>query len=337
MIEKAILHTLAYFACFSYPLTKKELFEFLYSAEKYSLHDFEKALHTLIQEKKIALEDGLYGLVGEGMKAPFRREKIWVGEEKLRKAKRAIRILQSLPFVEGIFLCNQFFISTRDESDIDLLIIAKKGRIWLVRFWSIVFMAILRFRIKKGSEKNKICLSFFATKDALNFEKIAIENDIYLHYWILTLVPFYDPSNLFSFIMEENKEFLKKNAARIPEEFVFHPSVSAKEYVFLRWKKIFWQWAWKGKFGDFCEAVVKRVQKWKLDKKYPSTDAQGPPSTKAQGPPSTKAQGPPSTKIQQGPVGDKKIVITDEMLKFHENDRRGFYLEKSNDVLKKIL
>ena len=44
-----------------------------------------------------------------------------------------------------------------------------------------------------------MCLSFYATDSNLNLEKLQMSNysDIYLVYWILQLIPIYDPDNLY--------------------------------------------------------------------------------------------------------------------------------------------
>jgi hypothetical protein len=60
---------------------------------------------------------------------------------------------------------------------------------WLVRVCVTLIFYILRVWRKGEDIAGNFCLSFFITTDALNLEKIAIEDDIYLYYWIYYLKP----------------------------------------------------------------------------------------------------------------------------------------------------
>lgn len=75
------------------------------------------------------------------------------------------------------------------DSDIDLFIITKKNRIWISRISLTLLMAILGERKTWKNHREKFCLSFFITENAMNFENIKIDNDIYLAYWIEKLKP----------------------------------------------------------------------------------------------------------------------------------------------------
>ena len=50
----------------------------------------------------------------------------------------------------------------------------------------------------------KFCLSFFITRDWLHLQDIAIQNDIYLYYWIKTLIPIVNRNGYFEAFMAQN-------------------------------------------------------------------------------------------------------------------------------------
>jgi hypothetical protein len=83
------------------------------------------------------------------------------------------------------------------DSDIDLFIITKNNRIWTTRICFTLILTLLGQRKTTKKHAGKFCLSFFITENYLNLENIAIKNDIYLKYWIESLVPIINKNNAF--------------------------------------------------------------------------------------------------------------------------------------------
>lgn len=78
------------------------------------------------------------------------------------------------------------------------------------------------------------CLSFFITTDAMNLSKIAIENDIYLYYWIYYMKPILVRGDIY-------EQFLSANhSLDIPEG----QKAENKKYIVYsqREKKSFFFW-----------------------------------------------------------------------------------------------
>jgi len=112
------------------------------------------------------------------------------------------------PQILLVALCNSRAMwEADDNSDIDLFIITQQWRLWIGRFLVTLISSLLGVRrqnthglIKWSAEyikktKEKFCLSFFITEDAMNFNTIRIENDIYLDIWVQTLVPLINKNN----------------------------------------------------------------------------------------------------------------------------------------------
>lgn len=117
-----------------------------------------------------------------------------------------------------ITLCNSRAMGEADEnSDIDLFIITKKGNLWTSRLLvtAITLLLGVRRRNTHGLQKstceyikrtkNKFCLSFFISEEALNLESIRLQpDDPYLDRWIYTLVPLVNKNATYEHFMEAN-------------------------------------------------------------------------------------------------------------------------------------
>ena len=92
------------------------------------------------------------------------------------------------------------------DSDIDLFVITKPNRLWTARIFLTLALSILGQRKTATQHAGKFCLSFFISEKNLSLENIALENDIYLSYWIQTLKPILNRRRVFERFLEENKE-----------------------------------------------------------------------------------------------------------------------------------
>lgn len=108
------------------------------------------------------------------------------------RAQKYIQKISWIPGIRMIAVVNSLSMyATHKDSDIDLFIITAKNRMWLVRvlvtlyFW---FFGVWR----KGEDVSEnFCLSFFIEEDMLNLSSIALDDDIYLYFWIYYLKPIF--------------------------------------------------------------------------------------------------------------------------------------------------
>lgn len=214
-LEQSLFRTLAYFAFFSFPLTAFELWKWCDAAEV-SLFDVESLLSSSFAQ---ASDDRSSWLVEHGMKrdegffgigevSVWREERLRRVADALRKHRRAerfVRFASCLPWVKMIAVCNSLAFSfTNEESDIDLFVVTKRGRIWSTRF--ILTGALALFRLRPGERKrDPLCLSFFVADDSLDLSSIRIgQDDPYLAFWIATLSPVFDPDDTLSKLRAAN-------------------------------------------------------------------------------------------------------------------------------------
>ncbi|MEK7624737.1 MAG: hypothetical protein AAB467_00115, partial [Patescibacteria group bacterium] len=219
-IESAILSTIVYFDNFDFALTPEEIFQFLWKNNS-ALEDCYGILRRLAEEDSIETRDSFYFLPGRSANVKRRQESVVPTEERLRKAKFCARLIDWLPFVRAIFVCNSVAAEMAVvKSDIDLFIVTAEGRIWFVRFFTNLFLKLFRLRTHAGHSAGHICLSFFATEKNLNLAPWRVaDDDIYLAIWLKQLLPVYDPGQrIYKKIQSENiwvNEFLP-NANLIP-------------------------------------------------------------------------------------------------------------------------
>ncbi len=120
------------------------------------------------------------------------------------KSEKYIKKLQIVPFLKMASVCNNLAFGKVDEkSDIDIFIIAKKGRLFFVRTFVTFLLHICGVRRHEDKINGRFCLSFFIDDYDLSLEKIANENDIYLAYWVKSMIPLIDDG--------VSSEFLDKN------------------------------------------------------------------------------------------------------------------------------
>jgi len=192
----------------------------------------------------------------------------------------ALWLFWVFPQILLVALCNSRAMGEEDKnSDIDLFIITKKWQLWTSRFLVTCISSILGIRrwnthglIKWSPEyikttKDRFCLSFFITEEAMNLDTIRIENDIYLDKWVETLVPLADKGNILKRFWEANKK---------PP--IIHSSLFIRHSIIEIIIKSFW-----------LPRTLRTYQK--LGKPW-------------------------------------WVIISDAMLKFHDNDQRKVYRDK---------
>jgi hypothetical protein len=280
-LELAIYRTLAYFAYFKYPLTSFEIWKWLLEPPQ------PTPLVTVVEalagspwlQSKFTRHQGFYALGDAQSWCQDRHLRFLDAMRKYRKAERAVQILGRLPWIEGVAVCNSLsWYQTKQDSDIDLFIVSKPGRVWSSRLLSTIPAMLLRQRPGE-SVTDPVCLSFFCTGAALNFEKLKIgPSDPYLAYWCRSLVPLVDHTGWMD-RFEMNNAWLRDvlpNAQFVRRASRFRPSVRARL-----------PWVW------LSESLARQTQ---MDK-FPAA-------------------------IRDLMNKDSRVIATDDMLKFHEQDSR---------------
>lgn len=115
----------------------------------------------------------------------FKVEKLDFSQEFLKDLKFLKKAICFVPFLKQIGVCNSLAMGMADkDSDIDLIIVTKRNRLYLVRLWMVLIFHIFRKRRHRDKVKGRFCLSFFIEEDHLDMNHIMIENDYYFKHWV---------------------------------------------------------------------------------------------------------------------------------------------------------
>ena len=240
-----------------------------------------------------------YEMILEEQENSFSRDKkSKYMDEYLKEVERLKSTFQSIPFVQQIFLCNSISFNALDESsDIDLFIISEPWRIRTVKFRSMILFTLKWAKRFWKKTRKKICLSFFITSDQQNLYPISLSSmDIYLAYRIAHLVLIYQPDEKVNNTFFENNKRIKW----------ILPNYQEKQTISLWINPYFWNtkfknvvenlWNWF--LWNIFERTVKRLQRAII-----------------------------RLKRIRNPVWNKDVIVSDSMLKFHQDIREKVSLK----------
>jgi hypothetical protein len=198
-IEKSIIATISYYDIFDYPMTGFEVWRYLVAANKYGddvaeslslkLHRIEAGdILVALDEseflrEKIGQKFGFYFLRGreEIVKTRLWRKKL--ADQKWKKLRRSFRILSVVPYVRGIFVSGSLAMeNSKDDSDVDIIVVAAAGRIWTVRTFMTLLIITLGIRRHGDKTKDRICLNHYITDQSLRIPFPSLYNaESYAH------------------------------------------------------------------------------------------------------------------------------------------------------------
>lgn len=294
--KQAILSTFAFFDMFDFPLSREEVEEYLY---KLPLDEHQINIY-LKNSALLSYSEGLYCLKGREENFFKNQERREIAKKLWKKVNRFREVFNLIPFIRLIAIGNNLaYDNPTKKSDIDLFIITKPDRMFTARIFITILTHLLGARRYKNKIKGRFCLSFYITEDNLEMEKLAIEDDIYLAYWIKTLQPVSGDYQSYIDFIDHNRKLL--------EQFFKTPiNYQKRRYRTNRGLiKIIRTWQenmLSGKFGDKFEEKLKN---WQLKRSRLKFETMNEKAKK-----------------------EASIIIGEKILKFHNIDRRQYYKER---------
>lgn len=197
-----------------------------------------------------------------------------------------------------IAVCNSLsYNKAREESDIDLFIIARRGRIWTVRFFALATLAAFGIRppgnksddskiLARLRRRDTVCISFILSHDNLNLERYKIaEYDPYLEFWVRHLALLFAAGDIYERFQKENIWAKRVESSLIP----YIPNY--KRRVKQTWLSVAFKILIPVYIGEY---PYKRFQLWKVA---------------------------PRAKTLAMSF-DTRVALSDAAIKMHTNDRR---------------
>lgn len=248
LLEKTIIATIVYYDVLDYPLTGFEVFKYLINPlhiVKFSSIDFDAEIEPMENINLISVlkilesenlksyineKNGFYFLSGRQDIINTRIERQKISDAMWKKAGKFIKLIQVFPYIKMVLVSGSLAMSNaKKESDIDLLIVVKHGRIWITRFFITLFFQVIGKRRHNKKTAGRFCLNHYITNKSLkiNFPSLynaqtyahmvpvlEIEKGLYnkLQFenrWITDYLSFYDLQKLDSQRKIENNSFLR--------------------------------------------------------------------------------------------------------------------------------
>lgn len=200
--QKAILKTLAFFEILGRPLVLEELWRFLYQIRASKLQVL-LALKNLQKKQMISQKNKYYFLKNhQNTYRTFEEDKN-VQEKNWRKVYWVLKILSRAPFVKNISVINSLAFGTSNQnSDIDILIIAQKNRLWTARAFVILLLEIIGQNKNQWYRAGKFCLGFAFDETQLDLESVMQRKYILSPFWLANLIPVFDRQVYQNLILE---------------------------------------------------------------------------------------------------------------------------------------
>src|SRR3989338_9214218 len=204
-LEKAILSALIYADIFDYPLTIKEIGKYLIQFKIQSASWRTKFKITAKDLEFIKYKNSFYYLIGRENIIKSRREREQWSVEKIKKADKISHILKFIPTVRLIGITGALAVNnSKEEDDIDLLIITKRGLLWTTRFLVTIICELINVRRRPDDKEtnNKICLNMFLDEDHLSIP--SKERDLFSAHEVLQMRPVYNKDKTYEKFLQEN-------------------------------------------------------------------------------------------------------------------------------------
>lgn len=302
-LQQSIRSTLCFFDLFDYPLTFDELKFYLLSPRHFEDRDLLKGIE---EDQSIVHREGFYCLKGSEGHINTRKVRSDIAETYFKKLRRYLPFIKLLPFVEMVAVCNTLAIGCpTSKSDIDLFIISRTNRIFIVRTFTTILFHLLGVRRHGEKVAGRFCLSFFISDDAMDLSGLLKgKDDIYFMYWFRTLRPLYG-----------EKKFRQFSAANLwANEYFGNTEREVKTASnafwssgkFYRFFGIVGEFFYGGFLGDILEKYLSKRHLKRHEKK--------------------------AVHLQ----GESSVVVNSSMLKYHNVDRRSEYKQKFIEKLSKL-
>lgn len=178
-LRAAVRHTLAYADIFDYPLTTGEIHRYLHGVAA-----TPDDLHALLAHGVAGVEDhgGFYVLAGRLWTIAERRRRAAISGPLAGRAHLYARLLKYVPFVRMVGLTGSLAMGNVDgRGDIDLLVVAAPGRVWLGRAAVIALVYLARLA------GDTLCPNYVLAEDALTLD----DASVYGAHELAQMVPLY--------------------------------------------------------------------------------------------------------------------------------------------------
>ena len=205
-ISDAILDTLSYRAIFDYPMSYRQLYTYLITPEPVPIDEFRVELRNLCKGRKVKTKSDLFH--AEGIEPVNWHTRAENSRNLLTEVSHVIAHLKSIPWVKMIAVTGA--VAARNaprDDDIDLFIITAKDRLWITRFFVVLYCKIFNVYRTDASPAGKICPNLFISEDSMSWPKS--KRNLYVAHEILLMHPIYSKDAAYFRFLAANRWVLQ--------------------------------------------------------------------------------------------------------------------------------
>jgi predicted nucleotidyltransferase len=197
-----------YHNIFDYPLTMQDLIKW-------------KASDTLdiVLNGNVILKSGYFYMEDKEGLVYKRLLRKRISAKKMIIAKNAANLMAFIPTIKMVAVTGSLAMeNSTNESDIDLLVVTKKGNLWLTRMLTYVILKTAGYKIRKAQdnkETDKLCLNMWLDESSLAWP--SKNRNIYTAHEIAQIKPLLNKTKTYNKFLSKNKWILNfwPNAVKI--------------------------------------------------------------------------------------------------------------------------
>ena len=206
-------------------------------------------------------------------------------DQKWIKLEKRIPVFHFIPFVDFVLVAGSMALGTAKlESDFDVIVGARYGRIFTVRFLAVLLFGALGWRAnhKNNNVADKICLNHFVTSKSYCLAPLETERALtgrappYNEYWrnlYKNLIPIYGGKQAIEKFFLDNAGWVggvgARDYSRLNSGKSFnsnHKNLIPRVLSISTFVNSTMEFLLNRKFGDFIELLLKKLQIWKIKK-----------------------------------------------------------------------
>lgn len=241
--KKSVLVPIFFFSFFKFPITIKELRKYLWRHEL-----TEDEIRGIIKQfPQINVQEDIVWYGDFGNKRKVNKE---ISDKFWMKIKRWRWIFANVPFLSQAFITSTLaYDNVNQNSDIDLFLIGKQGRLWTVRAFLLFWFNLFGLRVRSKDRSAKFSPELFISDKNLDIHYSALDqdNDYPLSFWLVDVISVW-PNNSTNVFKQANY-WLKE---QLPIAYRSSKEKNLSE-IKPSWFTVSLEKILSGKFGDQLE------------------------------------------------------------------------------------
>ncbi len=204
-MRSRILAAILYADIFHYPLTIRELTQWIVSDTPISPRVIQNHIKKLVKKNKIGYTPPFLYVSGHKKTIQFRIERLAASTNKWQRIRKTVKILTYIPTICLVGVTGGLAVNNaNNQDDIDLLIIARHNTLWVTRFLTTLCIELFskRRHPRDIHVVNAICLNMFLTDKSLQIPQK--EQGWYTAHEVLQMVPLWQRNNMYMKYLRAN-------------------------------------------------------------------------------------------------------------------------------------